>query len=66
VSPAGRGRRGAGVWTVSIQTRTGLSETDAVNRAISVYGFIDDQLAQGNELILRRSDTGQEQLVRFL
>jgi hypothetical protein len=43
-----------------------LSETDAVNRAISVYGFIDDQLAQGNELILRRSDTGQEQLVRFL
>jgi hypothetical protein len=49
-----------------LQGRTGLSKTDAVNRAISVYGFIDQQLARGNELILRHAETGREQLVRFL
>jgi hypothetical protein len=49
-----------------IQARTGLSKTDAVNRAISVYDFIDRQLTEGNDLILRSADTGKEQLVRFL
>jgi hypothetical protein len=49
-----------------IQQRTGLSKTDAVNRAISVYDFIDEHMAAGHELVLRRPDTGTEQLVRFL
>jgi hypothetical protein len=49
-----------------IQERTGLSKTDAVNRAISVYEFIDAQASAGQELILRNPETGQEQLVRFL
>lgn len=49
-----------------IQERTGLSKTDAVNRAISVYDFVDAQVTAGQELILRNPETGQEQLVRFL
>lgn len=49
-----------------IQERTGLSKTDAVNRAISVYDFVDAQVAAGQELVLRNPETGQEQLVRFL
>lgn len=49
-----------------VQARTGLSKTDVVNRAISAYDFIDTQLASGNEVIIRRKDTGQEQLVHFL
>ncbi|MEU5694228.1 hypothetical protein [Actinosynnema sp. NPDC020468] len=49
-----------------VQERTGLSKTDAVNRAISVYEFLDAQLAAGNELVLRHPDTGREQLVRLL
>lgn len=48
------------------QNRTGLSKTDIVNRAISLYEFIDDQLASGSELLLRRGDTGETQLVRLL
>ena len=33
--------------------RTQLSETDIVNRAVSLYDFIDGQLAAGGELLLR-------------
>jgi hypothetical protein len=48
-----------------LQDRTGLSETDLANRAISLYEFIDAQLRAGNDLIARDSRTGKSQLVRF-
>jgi hypothetical protein len=36
--------------------RTGLSPTDIVNRAISLYEFLDEERACGTELLLRRPD----------
>jgi hypothetical protein len=48
-----------------IQERTGLSKTDIVNRAITLYDFVDSSLAGGSELILRNKDTGETTLVRL-
>jgi hypothetical protein len=41
----------------SLHDRTGLSKTDLVNRAISLYEFVDAELATGSELIIRRDGT---------
>jgi hypothetical protein len=49
-----------------LQDRTGLSKTDIINRAITLYEFIDAQLRSDNDLIIRNSKTGETQLVRFL
>lgn len=47
-----------------LQARTGLSKTDAVNRAITVYEFIDAEIREGNEIIVRDSE-GRDQLVKL-
>lgn len=49
-----------------LQDRTGLSKTDIVNRAITVYEFIESQEQAGNDLFVRDHKTGETQLVRFL
>jgi hypothetical protein len=49
-----------------LQGRTGLSKTDLVNRAISLYEFIDKQTRAGQDLLLRDSETRETQLVRLL
>jgi hypothetical protein len=36
--------------------RSRLSPTDIVNRAISLYEFLDEERASGTEVLLRRSD----------
>jgi hypothetical protein len=36
--------------------RGGLSEVDIVNRAITLYDFVDDELASGAQLLLRRAN----------
>lgn len=38
------------------RARSGLSETDIVNRAITLYEFADSEMAEGGELMLRRPD----------
>jgi Ribbon-helix-helix protein, copG family len=48
-----------------LQDRTGLSKTDVINRAISIYDFIDEQTREGRTLLLRNSD-GTTQYVQFL
>jgi len=50
----------------ALQDRTSLSKTDLVNRAITLYEFIDAQLREGYDLIVRDKKTGETQLVRFL
>ena len=50
----------------ALQERTGLSKTDLVNRAITLYEFTDAQLRDGHDLILRDRETGETRLVRFL
>lgn len=45
--------------------RTRLSKTDIINRAISLYDFLDSERESGAELLLRRRD-GQSYLVELL
>ena len=49
-----------------LQDRTKWSKTDLVNRAITLYEFIEGQTRQGKDLILRDRETGETELVRFL
>jgi hypothetical protein len=58
--------RKAGEDLQQLQDRTGLAKTDIVNRAITLYEFIDAQLSEGNELLLRVPGTGETHLIRLL
>lgn len=44
--------------------RTRLSQTDVVNRAVSLYEFFDSEISSGAEVIVRRD--GQEHRVVLL
>jgi hypothetical protein len=46
------------------QDRSGLSRTDIVNRALTLYEFIDAELSAGAELFVRQGD--QHYLVELL
>ena len=46
------------------QERSHLSTTDIVNRALSLYEFVDAELKAGAELIIRRD--GQDYLVKLI
>jgi hypothetical protein len=50
----------------SLQDRSGLSKTDLVNRAISLYEFINAQLHEGNEVLIRDPVKNENQLVHLL
>lgn len=56
----------AGEDLQTLQDRTGLSKTDLVNRAISLYRFIDAQVKDGNDLLVRDQRTKETQLIRLL
>lgn len=45
--------------------RTGLSKTDIVNRAITLYEFIDAELKKGADLFVRNSD-GTKSVIKLL
>jgi hypothetical protein len=47
-----------------VHERTQLSRTDIINRAVSLYEFIDSELSDGAELIVRRD--GIEHHVKLL
>lgn len=49
-----------------LQDRTSLSKTDIVNRAISLYEFIDSQMKAGRDIILQDSQTGETQRIILL
>jgi hypothetical protein len=46
--------------------RTGLSKTDLVNRAITLYEFIDQELSSGRDLLVRDKASGETQVIRLL
>jgi len=46
-----------------LHEHTGLTWTDIVNRAISLYQFIEAQLAAGKHLLIRDETTGETQVV---
>jgi hypothetical protein len=45
--------------------KTGLSKTDLVNRAISLYEFIDENTTAGREVLIRDKTTGEDRVVVF-
>ncbi|MEO3807867.1 hypothetical protein ABGB17_02565 [Sphaerisporangium sp. B11E5] len=49
-----------------LQESTGLSKTDLVNRAISVYEFLETEAAQGNDVMVRKHDTGETLIIKIL
>jgi len=49
-----------------LQVRTRLSKTDVVNRAITLYEFIDAQLRAGQDLLIRDRRSGEILTVRIL
>lgn len=49
-----------------VQERTGMSKTDIVNRALTLYEFIDHRLADGSEILLRSEGTSELELIRLL
>jgi hypothetical protein len=49
-----------------LQDRIGLSKTDIVNRAITLYEFIDAQLRAGRDVLIRDNETKETQTVRLL
>lgn len=49
-----------------LQANTGLSKTDIVNRAISLYEFLQAQIDAENDFVVRDRKTGESQLVKFL
>jgi hypothetical protein len=55
----------AGTELLLLTDRTRLSEADVVNRAIISYAFIDAQLRDGQEILIRDNGTGETRLVHF-
>jgi len=55
----------AGDELLRLQDRTRLSEADVVNRAIISYAFIDAQMRDGQEILIRDNGTGETKLVQF-
>ena len=49
-----------------LQDDTSLSKTDLVNRALTLYEFIDAQLRAGRDILARDPGTGETQVVRLL
>ncbi|MEV6911154.1 hypothetical protein [Amycolatopsis sp. NPDC051071] len=47
-----------------LQERTGLKKVDLVNRALLIYEFVDAELRDGKQVVLRDAD-GQDQLVKI-
>jgi len=41
------------------QERSGLGLADIVNRAVSLYEFVDGRLAAGDQILLRRNGAGR-------
>jgi len=48
-----------------LQELTGLSKTDIVNRAITLYRFVEAQLRERRDLIVRDRRSGESQLIRL-
>ena len=47
-----------------LQARTGLSQADIINRAVTLYDFVDEQLSRGNQLVIRDA-AGKDSEVRI-
>jgi hypothetical protein len=58
--------RKAGEDLQALQNRTGLSKTDVVNRAITLYEFIDARIREGKDLVVYDPERDESQTVMLL
>ena len=56
----------AGADLQHLLDKTGLSKTDLVNRAISLYEFVDESTRAGREVLIHDKTTGETQAVVFI
>lgn len=49
-----------------LQDRTGMSKTDIVNRAVTLYQYIDAQLQANRDLLIKDNHTGEHQRIVLL
>ena len=49
-----------------LQRTTGLSRVDLVNRAITLYRFIDDQTRGNGDLLIRDKSSHETHIVKLL
>ncbi|MER7209839.1 hypothetical protein ABT340_22500 [Streptosporangium sp. NPDC000239] len=49
-----------------LQERTGFSKTDLVNRAITLYEYVEAEASKGNDLLIRQKDNGELFIVKIL
>ena len=56
------------VWDqlVALMASTKFNRTDVVNRAISIYAMVDENLRNGNELVFRDPKSGKERVVEII
>ena len=47
---------------LSLMRTTGLSKTDAINRAVQVYGFLASEMDKDKEVLLRDKDGNLERV----
>ena len=55
-------------WNAANETTAllGLSRTDVINRALQAYAWLERELAEGSEVIVRSKDGGVEQRLKLL
>ena len=46
--------------------QTGMSKADVINRAVSLYSYIDSRTANGDEVLIRSKDTGEIERIKLL
>ena len=49
-----------------LHDKTSLSKTDIVNRAISLYEFIEAQLSAGRDILIRDGESGEVHVIRLI
>jgi hypothetical protein len=56
------------VWTElqHLIATTKFNRTDVVNRAISIYALVDENMRDGRELVFRDPETGKERIVEIV
>lgn len=50
----------------SLVARTGMSKADVINRAVSLYSYIDSRTAAGDEVLIRSAATGEVERIKLL
>lgn len=50
----------------ALNVETGMTKTDLVNRALTLYSFVMKQLDKGNDLLIRDNETGETERITIV